>query len=799
MLLQELRLENIRSYTKGTIRFPIGSTLLSGDIGSGKSSLLLAVEFALFGTSRPDLPAEALLKKGAVHGSVELLFTLQGQQYQIKRNLKKEKDSIKQASGYVISNNSKKELTAVELKAEILSLLGYPEDLLSKNKNYVFRYTVYCPQEEMRYILQEDPEARLDTLRKIFNIDKYKVIRDNIQLVLRGMRVDIAVLKGSTEHLERCREELRAAQQQEHDLQQAASALRPKLENLEKNVQQQQQDLSLLEQHYHHIQEGEYQLKTSTLFLHEKKQYFQMIHAKLEHLTYELSAYSDYGDLSTINLMLTDSDEKRTAMIRRKTELQERITSLQKEIGKVSEEIQRIRREVAAEEEKKQAILVLTEELRNKSGVELREKQVQDLLDKVNQAIIRNETILEESRKMTSQVVSLDQCPTCFQQVSSEHKQNIHDHEEQKITVANKLLEDFKVKRLEIIQEREKISLQLKEMMLREKKLLQTTVEWNHLLEKKSRLVLLETQQLNLVAENNSLVSETSRWKEEDLHLLDEKIQNFQKIKQFLLQQKDFIQQEQQLSLEINQLEKKQSSLQSDLAALRSTYQGIDIIKKIAEQKTIMAASLQEEKKWSVELAQLNVRFDAVKVQKERLLKESEKMTTERNRLLRLQELSAWLEEYFLNLTYTLEKQVLLNIHYVFNQLFQEWFSILIDSEYTTSRIDDSFTPVIEQDGYEIQFSNLSGGEKTSAALAYRLALNRVINDVIHSIRTKDLLILDEPTDGFSSEQLDKVRAVLERLKLKQTIIVSHESKIESFVENVIRIEKEGMESRIVV
>ena len=294
-------------------------------------------------------------------------------------------------------------------------------------------------------------------------------------------------------------------------------------------------------------------------------------------------------------------------------------------------------------------------------------------------------------------------------------------------------------------------------------------------------------------------MNEASRWKEDDLHLLDEKIQNFQKIKQFLLQQKDFIQQEQQLSLEINQLEKKQSSLQSDLAALRSTYQGIDIIKKIAEQKTIMAASLQEEKKWSVELAQLNVRFDAVKVQKERLLKESEKMTTERNRLLRLQELSAWLEEYFLNLTYTLEKQVLLNIHYVFNQLFQEWFSILIDSEYTTSRIDDSFTPVIEQDGYEIQFSNLSGGEKTSAALAYRLALNRVINDVIHSIRTKDLLILDEPTDGFSSEQLDKVRAVLERLKLKQTIIVSHESKIESFVENVIRIEKEGMESRIVV
>ena len=81
--------------------------------------------------------------------------------------------------------------------------------------------------------------------------------------------------------------------------------------------------------------------------------------------------------------------------------------------------------------------------------------------------------------------------------------------------------------------------------------------------------------------------------------------------------------------------------------------------------------------------------------------------------------------------------------------------------------------------------------------MAYRLALNQVINNVISVIKTKDLLILDEPTDGFSTEQLDRVREVLEKLKLKQIIIVSHESKIESFVDNVIRIEKEEQMSRM--
>jgi len=48
-------LRNIRSYTFQTIDFSDGSTLLIGDIGSGKTTILLAVEFALFGLIKGDL------------------------------------------------------------------------------------------------------------------------------------------------------------------------------------------------------------------------------------------------------------------------------------------------------------------------------------------------------------------------------------------------------------------------------------------------------------------------------------------------------------------------------------------------------------------------------------------------------------------------------------------------------------------------------------------------------------------------------------------------------------------------
>jgi len=55
---------------------------------------------------------------------------------------------------------------------------------------------------------------------------------------------------------------------------------------------------------------------------------------------------------------------------------------------------------------------------------------------------------------------------------------------------------------------------------------------------------------------------------------------------------------------------------------------------------------------------------------------------------------------------------------------------------------------------------------------------------------------LDEPTDGFSDQQLDKVRDILNELNVNQLILVSHEPKIESFVDNVIRFKKEGGVSR---
>ena len=54
-----------------------------------------------------------------------------------------------------------------------------------------------------------------------------------------------------------------------------------------------------------------------------------------------------------------------------------------------------------------------------------------------------------------------------------------------------------------------------------------------------------------------------------------------------------------------------------------------------------------------------------------------------------------------------------------------------------------------------------------------------------------DALLLDEPTDGFSPEQVQSMGQLLEELRLPQVLLVSHERELESIADRVVRVEKE--------
>jgi len=800
MLLRQLKLQNVRSYLEQTIDLSAGSTLLSGDIGSGKSTLLLAIEFALFGISKPDLPGEALLRKGTTQGSVELSFRLVSQNEQkevtIKRTLKKDKESIKQTSGYLIINGIKKELTPLELKAEIIGLLGYPEELISKNKNYIFRYTVYTPQEEMKLILQEDPEERLNVLRKIFNIDKYKNIRDNLQNYLRQMRANLSVLEAKIEPLEEQKKRWQELVLERDQIHSKLNDLLPRLEQLKSRVVQQQVELEQLEEKQKYFLDKQHLLRQSKLLWEEKKEQTVQLCAREEFLQKQVLILdlSSNVTLEQVKKEIKELEAVKNNYLHQESTLKERVNQLQAQIQELQYQINQEKQEVLQIEDKENQVKVLEEQIKLKEDLVKKKNEIEHQLEENANYITKNNLLLMQSKEVQNKVLSLNVCPTCLQVVSEEHKQHLCKQEQEKSSFAQKKLRELEQIHLNYKKQKEEVLQQIENILKSENQLTRVKVELKHLQQKKGQLEQQQDLVRAKVQENNKLMQELSSLQKDNLlEQTGEKIVKAQELAQRLAQKQYLEQQSLLIKQQLEQSRTQTTKLNQSIHSLEEELNRLtDLTPSILEQKEVWREIQGQEKEVAILYAQGQTQLENIARQELPLVHSIDSLNLHKNKLLHSRDLYHWLEDHFLPLTYTIEKQMMLAIHRLFNQLFQEWFGLLIEDENVYSKIDETFTPLIEQNGYEVNFVNLSGGEKTSCALAYRLALNKVINDVIHDIKTKDLLILDEPTDGFSSEQLDKVREVLDRLRLKQIILVSHESKIETFVEKVIRVSKNG-------
>ncbi|MFO7710287.1 MAG: AAA family ATPase [Candidatus Woesearchaeota archaeon] len=679
MLIRHLQLENIRSFTNEEISIPRGTILLSGDIGAGKSTLLIAIEFALFGILRGTVNGTSILRHGKKEGSVTLTFSIASKEITIKRTLKRQKDSVQQGNGYIVIDNIRTEGTSTELKARILELLGYPQELLSRSKNLIYRYTVFTPQEEMKQILLEESDARVDTLRKAFGLDKYNRIRENITIYTRKLKEQNKVLEGKASGLEAKEEQYKNILQ---EMEEKKRQLDPEsLEKQRKLVQEKKQKFQEIEEKIKKIQEQKHSRKIlDEKILHEVSQRKQL--AK---------------DIEQLQEQLRKLDEE-LKEIPDKEKLQERIDSLREKAGTVEKEISAAHQRMG--------------------GLTSKRKEAEEIKKKI---------------------FDLTHCPTCEQTVSTDHKQKIKEREDSKISTVekeNKKLEDEiskkKKEKQDIDKELEKLQKELQQVQL--------------LLYKKK---------------NYTEKSEEKKKKEEQ----------FQKTKQTI------------------------ADLNKQKMEIKVPEEGID------EQRQQIKKAVDEEqdklKRQEILQESIKGRLQENQKTKENLEKEIAEKKEAKKQHKATQKTIQWCEEYFVQLMKNIERNVMRTIQREFNEYFKGWFSMLIDDELLSARLDEEFTPIIEQNGYETSVASLSGGEKTSCALAYRLALNKVINDVVESIKTKDLIILDEPTDGFSSEQLDRVRDVLDSLHMEQIILVSHESKVESFVDTNIRVEKKNHESKI--
>ena len=671
MKFVQLRLAHIRSYTSLDVSFPSGVVLFSGAIGSGKTTLFLSIEFALFGLQRGEVSGDMLLRQGSSSGSVELHLLINGNDVVIKRSLKRSSSGVTCDMCYLEVDGKASFYSIGEINSRILTLLGYPQSLVTK-KSLFYRFTVYTPQEEMKRILQASTLERLDTLRKVFDVEKYKIVQENTVLLIKELQMqsrDLSVRLERRVPLEKRLEELRVAYDTIH------------LEPYEKDVAQLHEVVDLLR---------------------EKVASVRLLHERRESLKKNISLLREHIVSHTV---LSERSERKLSALR------EEIASFLLE-----------------------PVLFFAEDFFAVEDVLRRAESEKIVLYRALSSLLSEKVSYE---KQVATLVGLAVCPTCHHEVSPEHVR----------TAYGTLLHNLRQKEESLLSEQESVDALVHETYHLLQDLRSRHDAYRDYVEKKrsyDRCVLLEKEeQEQLIVLQDQLVALQQSFNEYEKELTV-----------FVVPQDDCVY---ELATHERLLREAQATLTSLRERLTFLFEQQQEVQDALDVLAGVAADL-EKKQASV----------------------------------------TWLHHVFRPLLSRIEASVLHALRREFHMLFSQWFSLLLDSDALHVSFDAFFTPQILLQGHAVTYDHLSGGERSAIALAYRLALNEMLLSVVDHWHSSGVIILDEPTDGFSDEQIDTMRSVLEKLSVEQILLVSHERKMESFADHVITVVKQNGVSTLV-
>jgi exonuclease SbcC len=799
MILNSLVINNIRSYDHEEVVFPRGISLFEGDIGSGKSTILMAIEFALFGLGSHK--GESLLAKKSEIGYVILEFSVDNEKYEIKRELKRKSSGVNQdpKNSWIKIDGVTEPLSPSELKQRVLQILKFNEPADPKAESKIFRYAIFTPQEAMKEVLS-DSKKRLETIRKAFGIEDYSIAQSNAKEILSKIKTKSAVFAERFSDISQLESEINESQKMIINLKSKKSQNENKMKSLESEEKTKLKELKELQDKNNNKVKLELKKESLEERIESDKKRVETIEQEFAEFELELKDKNTKFEklmeikkpetkksIPNIELEIKKFQKKNDELIKSESEK----NSLEIDINRLKE---KFGEKIQSDESSINSILNDLET--EKESLEKFADEISEKLDKVKGQQVQKQTLKESLQKEIEKFTSLgNACPTCKQEITERHHHNLVDEKQNDVDALSKELEtitdsffESKKKSSEINQKLESYEHEIEEIS----KILPRIEEYNSKSDRYNQLDLgiIELKKNSPYGDNPV----------EYLTELKDELVRFEGVTAQMIQIADAKQKIEKTIVnhqqEVDLIDSQNSQRLSELEEIEKKLTSIDESEKISEKEDELNSMRKEILQVSSVIAATseNLKNQNKKVKEnESKVIESKKWET---KYKKFDQFGQWLEIFFIPTISQIEKQVLLSILQNFNETYTRWYSILVEDPTKESRIDENFTPIINQDGYDQEIGYLSGGEKTSIALAYRLTLNSLIRKETESMKS-NLLILDEPTDGFSKNQLGKIREILDELKSEQIVLVSHEKELETYVDNILYVSRENGISKI--
>ncbi|MGC8628634.1 MAG: ATP-binding protein [Candidatus Micrarchaeia archaeon] len=738
-MLEKIELRNWKTHKATALSFSKGANILVGQMGAGKSSVLDAIAYALFGkypalqhrrtsitdviTNRPEQMQEA---------SVTLVFDAEGNEYEVTRNISLNGDT----KAVLKKNGSYAQSQPQRVNEEIEKLLKIDYDL--------FMRAIYAEQNNLTYFLELSPSQRKKEIDELLGLNLFATAQDNAttltnkikemieQASITAKGFDIDKLKKQLEDAEKSKENLEKEKLAKIDEIQkkeaAASALEKQLEEAKKKLDEKQK-----------LDNEIAQLKAQMALL-EKEISKIAEKSKISKEELEKQIESKKENVEKTEKELNDANKAAKEAVAEIAKKKAELSQIEKE----AEELEQIKREMAgrtSEELKKQV---------EKDKASL--SSLQEERAAYASAKAENEKWLAELKK------HIAKCPVCERELTEEMIDALQKSKEaaikeldEKLEKTSRQMEDLK----KSISKEEDEQNKLIRNEQRQKELEQNA---GRLEKERSEIAGLEKRQKEL--EQNAEEKRKQLQKETEelnkLNSLHDELERKERHEKEIVQAKNEAERKEKEAATIDIDEKKVEQLQKGYVAISS---------ELSSAKASLSSINRLLESAQAQIDSLNENLNAIK----KIYEDIEAKKRIVNELVKYKNALAETQE-------ELRSQLVSYINKTMQILWPELYPYADYSGIKLEPTSDDYVLMLKTNRHGSEWepveSVASGGERSIACLAMRVAFALVL------VPNLKWLILDEPTHNIDQQGIQKfVKAVSEALPkyVEQIFIITHD------------------------
>jgi exonuclease SbcC len=859
-MISYMRLKHWKSHEETELRFEKGTNLLVGPIGAGKSSVVDAICFALFGTfpalkSRRVVLDEVVMQRPRNYSSaeVEMRFSYGGKNYSLLRTISEGKtEAFLREDDKLLEGPQSQRVTEMVVK-----ILGIDYELFAR--------AIYAEQNKIEYFVTLGKGERKKQMDELLGIDRFESARMNASTVINRFRalknelnnfvqgIDFASVEAEEQALvqelnglkqedrnllselrelvgetKNALEQLRREEEKEktwRECEREKAQLEGARENLKKKLSEKKALVKKIVSK-ELISEEKGRAERNYLALKEKEKTLTEIRARMNSVLKSISAarqkLSESRDLEEF-----DFKEEERILAEMQTELERGREDL-KECRELLEEASRKRNllESSARELEKQ----VAEE--KKLGKERKEITGGDLAAKLEENVLFLSETQEKLNAASARALGLENalsllraetasCPVCGSALKKEKRVSLVREKEEAFEKESGVRQDVLQKLNSLNAEKSLLQEQFNKLEVIEEKLKSLAGAGAKLSEENARLA-------QAVASENKLRQET--------HELEEKVG---KLFDSISEKGRLVNRLAETAVVREGLEKNESELASLEKTLLQEGSGFSEEILAEAERALKEIELQQEiLSAEAELAAINSLYVETEKSMMRIAFNQQDLVNARNRVVALEKDSAIKQETASNLRRNIlekeerrkdlgkkiglvkEKQKEIGVVEEKTQKMVVFQSALVETQaelrnelvesineamlniwpktypyndYRGVRLsateDDYAFELLAAAGNWVSIEEASGGEKSCASLALRIALASVLAPSL------SWLILDEPTHNLDSQAVKLLSDVLrEEIPsiVEQTFIITHDEALkESASARIYRIDRD--------